>query len=55
MHSDSKDLSELYAAIRNIINLQEANLPDASAVMENNWNGLLILSELEDWVETIAD
>ena len=38
-----------------MINLQEANLPDQSLVVENNWNGILILAELNDWLEKIGD
>lgn len=53
--SDSSDISELLAAFKNMIDLQESNLPEASAVMENNWNGLLILSELNNWVRSVGD
>ena len=53
--SDSSDISELLAGFKNMIDLQESNLPEASAVMENNWNGLLILSELNNWVRSVGD
>ena len=38
-----------------MINLQESNLPDQSLVVENNWNGILILAEFNDWLSKIGD
>ena len=52
---DESSLSDLFAGFKNMIDLQESNLPEASAVMENNWNGLLILSELNNWLKSVGD
>ena len=38
-----------------MIDFQESNLPDASLVVENNWNGILILAEFNTWLQNVGD
>ena len=53
--NDSFELGELFAGFKNMIDFQESNLPDASLVVENNWNGILILAELNNWLQNVGD
>ena len=53
--NDSLDLGELFAGFKNMIDFQESNLPDASLVVEKNWNGILILAEFNNWLQNLGD
>ena len=52
---DCISISDLFSAMRNLAMLQIKSVPDERLSTGANWNALLILEELQDWLKSVDD